>query len=98
MKRDDAIRILGSLEAALRSQGIAHLYLIGSVAGEEAQRWSDVDLAFDVQPDAAFDAFDQGRIREDLTEALGGPVDFVERDMLPPVITAHAQPELIQIF
>lgn len=98
MKLDHAIAILRPLEASLRSQGIAHLYLFGSVARDEAQRGSDVDLAFDVEPGAAFDAFDQGRIYMDLTDALGTRTNFVERDMLSAVIAKNVAPDLIQIF
>ena len=98
MTRDDALAILRPLEPTLRSQGIAHLYLFGSVARNEARRGSDVDLAFDVEPGAAFDAFDQGRISMELTDLLGTQAGFVERDMLSAVIAEYVAPDLIQIF
>jgi predicted nucleotidyltransferase len=98
MKRDDAIAILRPLEPTLRSQGIAHLYLFGSVARDEAKRGSDVDLAFDVEPGVPFNAFDQSRIYMDLTEALRTRTNFVERDMLSAVIAKYVAPDLIQIF
>ena len=98
MTRNDAISILQPLKPALRSQGIAHLYLFGSVARNEARPGSDVDLAFDVEPGAAFNAFDQSRISMELTDLLGTRAGFVERDMLSAVIAEFVAPDLIQIF
>ena len=57
-----------------------------------------MDLAFDVEPGAAFDAFDQGRISMELTDLLGTQAGFVERDMLSAVIAEYVAPDLIQIF
>lgn len=98
MTRDAALAILRPLEPTLRAQGIAHLYLFGSVARDEAREDSDVDLAFDVEPGAAFNAFDQGRLSVELTDALGTQAGFVERDMLSAVIAKYVAADLVQIF
>lgn len=50
MKREDALVALQRLEPSLRSQGLAHLYLFGSVARNDATPKSDVDLAFHIEP------------------------------------------------
>lgn len=78
MRRDDALAKLRNLEPYLRARGLAHVYLFGSVAGDEAGPNSDVDVAFDIAPGADFDAFDMGGICLDLVDALGVQVDFIE--------------------
>lgn len=98
LRRDEALAVLRGLEQKLRAQGLAHLYLFGSVARDEATTLSDVDVAFDLVPGAPFDAFDQGRIVMDLSEALGAPVDLIERRTLSCRIARPAEKDLTQVF
>ncbi|MNT18497.1 Nucleotidyltransferase domain protein [compost metagenome] len=72
MKREDAIVALRSLEPSLLSQGLAHLYLFGSVARNDAAPGSDVDVAFDVEPefDLKFSLIDKSRIMGRLRRLL----------------------------
>lgn len=98
MQRDFAIARLRSLEPALRGQGLAHLYLFGSVARDDARAASDVDVAFDLRPGARFDAFDQGRVCMDLADALGTSVDFVERRTFSERFAREVEPELLKVF
>lgn len=88
------------MEADLRRQGVDHLYLFGSVARDEADGASDVDVAFDVEPSASerFSLIDQSRIRRQLVEALSVPVDFVERAYLRPRIGARAKIDMVRVF
>lgn len=44
--------ILRDLEQSLRAQGLAQIYLFGSVARETQTDLSEIDLAFDVDPSA----------------------------------------------
>lgn len=98
MRRDEALAVLRGLEDDLRAQGLDHLYLFGSVARDEATAPSDVDVAFDLIPGATFDAFDQGRIVMDLTEALGLPVDVTERRALSGRMAQKIKRDLIRVF
>jgi uncharacterized protein len=98
MQRDQVIATLRGLEPALKTQGIAGLWLFGSVARDDASGASDVDIAFDVNPDVRFDLFDQARISVDLADALGVQVDFVERDSMQPIIAHYAAADMIQVF
>lgn len=97
MRRDEALAKLRGMENALRSQGISHLFLFGSVARDEAVGGSDVDVAFDVVPGAQFDAFDQGRICLDISDALGRAVDLVER-RCSSRLARSIESDLIQVF
>lgn len=98
MRRDEALAVLRGLEDDLRAQGLDHLYLFGSVARDEATASSDVDVAFDLIPGATFDAFDQGRIVMDLTEALGMRVDLVERRVFSSRMAQAVEVDLEQVF
>jgi predicted nucleotidyltransferase len=93
MRREIAIARLRSLEPRLRDQGLAHLYLFGSVARGDAGSESDIDLAFDIEPafQLEFSLIDQSRITRQLAEALNGRVDFVQRDHLRPRLTDRSQ-------
>lgn len=62
MDRGLALALLKTQEAALKAKGVAHLYLFGSVSRNEGDKASDVDVAFDLQPDIEFDAFDMGGV------------------------------------
>jgi predicted nucleotidyltransferase len=69
------------MESALKAQGLAALYLFGSVARDDASLDSDVDLAFDIAPADVdrFSLIDQSRIRRqapalrDLNLRAGAP-------------------------
>ena len=98
MRRDEVLARLRSMEQSLRSQGVSRLYLFGSVARDEATTESDVDVAFDIAPGAEFDAWDQGRILMDLADALGRPVDLVERRAFSSRMAQEVGSDLIRIF
>ncbi|WP_428156705.1 nucleotidyltransferase family protein [Brevundimonas sp.] len=91
---------LRGLGPSLRGQGIAHLYLFGSVARGDATGDSDVDIAFDVQPqvELKFSLIDQSRIHRQITAALNTRVDFVERAQLRDRIARSAAEDMIQVF
>lgn len=100
MKREHALAALRRLEPSLRSQGLAHLYLFGSVARNDATPESDVDLAFDIEPthELRFSLIDQSRIMRQISDALRAPVDLVERAYLRPRIAESAAAEMVQVF
>lgn len=89
---------LKKLEADLRAKGISALYLFGSVARGEAGPDSDIDLSFDIVPDAKFSLFDQAQIVCDLTQALGTKVDLVPRRAIHPYLRAKVEAEQIKVF
>lgn len=98
MSAADTIDRLKSFEADLRAKGVCALYLFGSVARGEAEPGSDIDLSFDIAPDAKFSLFDQAQITCDLTEALGTKVDFVPRRAIHPYIRDRIEAEQIKVF
>lgn len=105
MKREQAIAALRSLEPSLRAQGLAHVYLFGSVARDDAGPDSDVDVAFDVEPvlELKFSLIDQSRIMRQISEALQVPVDLsnaricarVRRAAWPPTLSRCSEPIIV---
>lgn len=100
MRRADVVATLKQLELSLREQGIAAIYLFGSVARDTQTASSDVDLAFDLTPSVIerFSLIDQSRIQRELASALGTKVDLIERAYLRPGVFDHAERDLFQIF
>ena len=98
MQRAAAIDRLRSLEAELRAQGVAALYLFGSTARGDASHASDVDLLFEVAPDCRFSLFDQARLTRQLSERLDTPVDLISRRSLHPLLRAGVEAEQVRVF
>jgi predicted nucleotidyltransferase len=93
-----AIDRLHELEPALRAAGIRALYLFGSTARAAAREDSDVDLLFEADPSRSFSLLDQARIQTQLAEALGRPVDLIEREALRPPMRRQAEGEMVRVF
>jgi predicted nucleotidyltransferase len=98
MRRSVALARLRPLEPELRRQGLSALFLFGSVARDEAAEASDIDLVFEVPPDARFSLFDQARIRNELAEAVDAGVDLVPMDALKPHVRARVAAEMVRVF
>jgi hypothetical protein len=98
MKRDEIITTLRAYEPELRAAGISRLALFGSVARNEAQPGSDIDLL------AAFDAgrelslLDIIGIENRLTDLVGHPVDLVEEGTLGPRVGKNVNREVVRAF
>ena len=69
------------LSEICRRYGVAELSVFGSFAREEAGSDSDVDLLFELTPDArlGFGLFD---LEAELVELFGRPVDLLSKDSI----------------
>ncbi|MDP1748900.1 MAG: nucleotidyltransferase family protein [Reyranella sp.] len=73
------------LDALCRRWKIAKLTLFGSQARGDARPDSDVDLLVEYAPDADWSLFDVARLRDEMAELFGRPVDLVrERNITNP--------------
>lgn len=93
-----SIERLHRLEPKLRSAGLTALYLFGSAARDEAGNASDIDLLFEVDGAAKLSLIDQASLQQQLSEALGAPVDLIERSALRPAIRQRAESEMLRVF
>ena len=83
----------------LRARGVHALYLFGSEARGDAREDSDIDLAFDVDPDCPkFSLLDQGALQVMLQDRLGRKVDFVERQAMRPRMRARVESEMVRLL
>ena len=65
---------------------VAELAVFGSTARGEAGPESDIDLLVAFQPGAGVGLVAFNRLRRELEDALGRPVDLVPKDGLKPII------------
>ncbi|SRR5258708_3404443 len=73
------------LEALCRRWKIRELSLFGSGARGEARPDSDIDLLVEYEPGADWSLLDTARLRAELAELFGRPVDLVrERNITNP--------------
>ncbi|MBX9899091.1 MAG: nucleotidyltransferase domain-containing protein [Qipengyuania sp.] len=86
------------MQPELARSGIAALYLFGSFARGDSRADSDIDLAFDVEPDSKFNLFDQASLQTMLEERLGRHVDFLARHAIHPDLKPKIERDLVRVF
>ncbi len=79
MNRSDALERLRDQRDVLTKLGVAHLSLFGSVARDQADEFSDVDVVVDTADGTAPGLFKLGEIAEQLEHILGRSVDVISR-------------------
>jgi uncharacterized protein len=78
------LAVLRTEETALRSRGILHAGVFGSVARGEDTGTSDVDIVIDIDYGSGFGTTDLIDVEEQLARALGRRVDVVSAGGLKP--------------
>ena len=73
-------------EADLRSRGVCHAAVFGSVARGESRAGSDIDVLVDLDPQRPMGLFEYARVRLYIAELLGGSADVVNRKTLKPLL------------
>ncbi|CAN7197431.1 nucleotidyltransferase family protein [Rhizobium sp. LjRoot258] len=96
MRRSETIGRLKRNPEAIRALGATSLYLFGSVARDEAERESDIDLFIDYDPSSRFNAFDLIGIKLMLEERLDA--DITTRDGLHPRLRSRIEKSAMQVF
>jgi uncharacterized protein len=99
MQYTDASQVLESLRAAMPAlkerYGVRSLALFGSVVRGEATEASDLDIL--VEYEVAPTLFQFVRLKADLSELLGAPVDLVMRSALKPAIGREILAEMVPV-
>ncbi len=98
MSREQILIRLRENESALRSRGVAHAALFGSIARGDHRRDSDTDILIELDPSARVTVFDYVGLKEYIAGLIDGPVDVVNRDSLKPYIKPNAVSDAIYAF
>mgnify|MGYP001564571974 CR=1 FL=1 len=97
MDREQVMAALRAHEAELHRFGVAHLYLFGSVAREQARADSDVDLFFDTD-NPRFSLIELVDIQEQVNRILGTESDVMTRASLHPMLRPRIEAEALLVF
>jgi predicted nucleotidyltransferase len=77
---------IGAVETLCRRYGVRELALFGSALRADFRPDSDIDLLVEFQPESRPGLLTLSRLRLDLAELLGRPVDLVPKAGLKPAI------------
>jgi len=95
MRRDEILRSLREHRAELERFGVKSLAFFGSVARDEAQEDSDVDILVEFTEPPGFIRFMD--LRFFLEDLLGCRVDLVTRKALKPRLRSRVEKEAIHV-
>ena len=100
MLKADTLNLLLQHRDALVELGVAHLTLYGSVARDEADGESDVDVIVDTPDGRAPGLFRLARITDELERILGRPVDVISRRGLDHAkdLKRRVELDLVDVF
>lgn len=100
MRRDEAIQRLRQHRAEFARLGVAHMRLFGSIARDQADEDSDVDVIVEPPEGAPMSLFKLMSISDELERILGRSVDVFPQAGLDHAKKFHARvaPELIDVF
>ena len=96
--RDQLLAILRNHEPELRAAGIEHLSLFGSVARNDRNPTSDVDLAANFSRSELLSLFALASLQGSLSDLLGKQVDLSERQYLLPAVRTSFERECILVY
>lgn len=98
MDRDTAIAILRVNEAALRSRGVRHAALFGSIARGEGHAGSDLDVMIDIDKETVRDVFAYVGLCHFIDALFPVSVDVADRETLKPGIRMRVERDALAAF
>jgi predicted nucleotidyltransferase len=94
----EIVRKIRTEEVELRSRGIVHLAVFGSVARGDDRPDSDVDIAVEIESGRSFSLVRMEDTRLLLEDRLGRPVDLGEAESFRPQVRAAFEREHVSVF
>jgi len=95
MRREDAIKLLTGHRQKIAQCGARSLSIFGSVARDESQPGSDVDILVEFEGRATFDRYME--LKFFLEDLLGCKVDLVTNRAIKPRMRPHVEKEAIYV-
>ncbi|MDI4667404.1 nucleotidyltransferase domain-containing protein, partial [Xanthobacter autotrophicus] len=98
MDSQAAIAILRANEAALRSRGVRHAALFGSIARGKGHSGSDPDVMIDIDTEVVRDVYDYVGVTGFIADLFPIRVDVANRDGLKDRIRERAERDALVAF
>ena len=98
MDRHAALDILRANEAELRSRGVRHAALFGSVSRGEAHAGSDLDVMIEIDRERVRDIFIYAGLCRFIGELFPVRVDVAERESLKERVRQRAEGDAVRAF
>jgi uncharacterized protein len=98
MNREQVLATLRIHELELRSRGVLHAALFGSLARGDANPSSDIDILIELEPDAPVGAFEYVGIVHYLADLFPGRVDVANRRSLKELVRPSAERDAVYAF
>ena len=96
--RQQVIDVLRRHEPEFRDAGVGAMFVFGSVARDQADEGSDVDVFFDLKRPRGFTLFDLVALQERMQDILGAKVDLMTRKGIHPRRRDRIEADAVQIF
>ena len=96
MKRAEVLEVVRSHQTQLQTMGVISLDLFGSVARDQANSQSDVDILVELEESIGF--FEFFRIKHYLEDVLECPIDLGTADALKEHLREPILEEAIRVF
>ncbi len=97
MTSADVIHLLQRHEAELKSLGVEHLFLFGSVAYDAAKEDLDIDLFFD-HAKGQLGLFELMDVKERAETILGRRTDIMTRASIHPILRERIEESALRVF
>jgi predicted nucleotidyltransferase len=98
MGREEIISRIRKHSDAIRAEGATALYLFGSVARDQAQSSSDIDVFVDYDPQTKFSLLNMSGIRLIIMDEIGRDVDITTLDSLHPRLKDRILAEAVRVL
>jgi predicted nucleotidyltransferase len=98
MDKDQALAVLRRHADTLRSRGVRHAALFGSLARGDAGPKSDIDILIELAPETSLDIFAYVELKNDIAALFPGRVDVVNKEALKPHLRPPTAAESIYAF
>jgi uncharacterized protein len=96
--REQVIATLRAHEGELRRRGVLHAALFGSVARNEAEPASDIDILIELEPAAAIGLFEYVDIAQYLEDLFPNHVDVANRGKLKALVRPSVERDAVYAF
>jgi predicted nucleotidyltransferase len=99
MNRDEIISTLRACEQDLRTRGVRHAALFGSVARGTAGPQSDIDIMIEIDHATVRDVYTYVGLAQHIAELFpADKVDVVNRNALKPYVRPPAEADAVYAF